>query len=113
MVSCAEDKKLVVWDYQNAKVLKIIQKADYFKTLDYINSLQILIGGNMDKTIYSFHIEEYLDKAKWKEGCSMEEKKVSEQEEEEEKTFIVEEKEKKMEEEIVGLIKDMKQLLND
>lgn len=137
LVSCAEDKKVAIWDYKDGKVLNTIQKLDYFKTLDYVNSLKILIGGNMDKTIYSFQIGEYLNKnAKF--GTSkmpnLEEKKMNEgrmlndsddeikneneekkegENEEEEKTVVIEEKEKKMEEEIVTLLKDMKQLLND
>ena len=65
LVSCAEDKKIAIWNYKEQKIVKTIQKGDYFKTLDYINSLKILIGGNMDKTIYSINIADYLDQAQW------------------------------------------------
>ncbi len=74
-MSCAEDKKVAVWDYRNRKVEKTIQKGDYFKSLDYINSLRILIGGNMDKTVYSFQIGEYLDKKTWLQDRPAEKKK--------------------------------------
>lgn len=118
LVSCSEDKKLIFWDYREKKILKSMQKGEYFKTIDYIYSLNLLIGGNMDKRIYTIEISDFLDKKKMglegpaeeiKEVKQVDEKK-EEEEDEEEKTFMLEEKERKIEEETTALVKDYQAL---
>ena len=104
LVSCAEDKKINIWNYQAKEVLKTIQKGDYFKTLDYINSLKILFGGNMNKNVYSFQIGEYLNKEEAKGGKAGEEEEEDD-DELEDKSLALEEKEKNKEDELYELLK--------
>ncbi len=124
LVSCAEDKKIAIWDYRNQKVLKTIQKENYFKTLDYIASQKVLIAGNMDKKVYTFLISEFLDRGKFarvpagedvKEARAPAEetKKDHPEPEEEEKTYVLEEREQEVEEQVIQTLKEMNQLLND
>lgn len=103
LVSCAEDKKVNIWNYQSGEILKTVQKGDYFKTLDYINSLRMLFGGNMDKNVYSFQIGEYLAKEEAKEAKG--EEKEEEEYEVEAKEFGVDVKEKSEEVDYYELLK--------
>ena len=108
LFTCAEDKKINIWDYQAGKLEETIQKGDYFKTLDYINSLKMLFGGNMDKNVYSIQISKYIDKDKNKaeDAKTAEENKALEEEiDEDEKSPEFRERENKNNEELYELLK--------
>ncbi len=61
LVSCAYDKQIIVWKYQEEREVTRYTKHEELRCMDYLASTKTLFVGTNQKSILTVNIEELFD----------------------------------------------------
>ena len=60
MLSCAYDKSIIVWKYQEEREIYRYEKPEELRCMDYLSSTKTLFVGTNQKNVLTINIEELL-----------------------------------------------------
>lgn len=71
LLSCAYDKTIIVWKYEEEREVTRYQRSEELRCMDYLASMKMLFVGTNQKSILTINIDDLLAQTRSGIGASM------------------------------------------